>query len=93
MLYFLSAHVQFAASLIFLCALNLIKGRLTRRIKSHIFSYIGFFALCPSVQLINEQPENLAMLYLFGDPATLSNAAIVWKLSASLRETLQAGAF
>jgi PAS domain S-box-containing protein len=75
-LYFFSALVQFAASLIFLCALNLVKGQLTRRIKIQISSYIGFFALCSSAQLINGLPTNIAMWYVFGAPAILISAAI-----------------
>ena len=79
-LYFFCALFQFAATLIFLCAINLVKGRLTGQIRIQTFSYIGFFALCSSVQLINGLPTNMAMWYLISAPTILISAAITLKI-------------
>ena len=79
-LYFFCALFQFAATLIFLCAINLVKGRLTGQIRIQTFSYIGFFALCSSVHLINGLPTNIAMWYLISAPTILISAAITLKI-------------
>lgn len=79
-LYVVSALIQFLASLIFLIALNLIDGKLSKIDKFEVCGYIAFFAVCITAQLLNGLPTNALLWYAASAPVIVVTAAIVWKI-------------
>lgn len=91
-LFVASSFFQFIASLTFLIALNHINGEFSRQNKIQAFSYIAFFALCATAQLLNGLPESSLMWYATGAPVIVVSIAIAWKiLKISARNSASRG--